>query len=402
MEDRLLNEIYELLGNSAAPTLRSLVEQKKTELGITSDLQLSKVVGIDKSTLERILNGDNKKVDLFSMVKLDEFFGIGIAKLVQIYVSSLKPEFVGELERARNASYIIRRFDLPGLKRAQIIPNTTDFVAIENRLTSFFGLESILDYDREVGAVLFSRTNAKSDDKMREFWVRSAHLQFERIDNPNPYDEAALKSLIPKIRPFTREEDTGLLKVIRALYRVGVTVIVQSYLSKTQVRGGTFAVKNKPCIVLTDYNKTYPTLWFALMHELYHVLYDLEAIRQWKYHLTGDTEPNFLLFNEDDADYFGRELLFPKKNLDFIKPLINSPASVATYAQTNRVHPGIIYAFYCYEENRLAKKNLYGVFQHLFGNSDRALAAIRTNPWDKASIFQEVEIIRRKFEVTPN
>ena len=77
MEDRLLNEIYELLGNSAAPTLRSLVEQKKTELGITSDLQLSKVVGIDKSTLERILNGDNKKVDLFSMVKLDEFFGIG-------------------------------------------------------------------------------------------------------------------------------------------------------------------------------------------------------------------------------------------------------------------------------------------------------------------------------------
>ena len=79
MEDQFLDEIYDLLkGDSTeAPTLREIIEEKKREFGISSDLQLSNAVDIDKSTLERILNGDTKKVDLFSLLKLDEFFGIG-------------------------------------------------------------------------------------------------------------------------------------------------------------------------------------------------------------------------------------------------------------------------------------------------------------------------------------
>lgn len=403
MADEFLNEIYALLRGDSdkIPTLREVVDEKKLELGITSDLQLSKAVDIDKSTLDRILNGDTKKVDLFSLLKLDEFFGIGIKKLVQVYVSSLKPEFVGELERARNTSYIMRRFDLPGLKRSKIIDNISDFEQIEQKLKTFFGLDSITEYDRTVGAVMFSRSKASSDDKMREFWVRAAHMQFEKIDNPHAYDEDALRGLLPKLRAKTRNEATGLLEVIQALFRVGVTVIVQSYLSKTQVRGGTFAVKGKPCIVLTDLNKSYPMLWFALLHELYHVLYDFEAIRKFQYHLTGDVESNLLLFSEDDADYFGQEMLFTKAELGFISPLITSQVSVADFAKRNKVHPGIIYSFYCQEEKKKGK-NVYGIFQHLFGKADETLQMVRTNPWDKESIFQEVDTIKKKYNFAFN
>lgn len=404
MADEFLNEIYELLNGDSdkTPTLREVVEEKKQEMGITSDLQLSKAVDIDKSTLDRILNGDTKKVDLFSILKLDEFFGIGIKKLMQVYVASLKPEFIGQLERARNTSYILRRFDLPGLKRAGIIDTTSDFDRIERRLKEFFGLASITEYDREVGAVLFRRKNASPHDKMREVWVRSAHLQFEKVNNPHPYDPEALRGLLPKMRAKTRDENSGLIDVIQALYRVGVSVIVQSYLSKTQVQGGTFAVKGKPCIILTDLNKSYPMLWFALLHELYHVLYDFEEIRKFHYHLTGDVESNMLLFSEEDADYFAQELLFTKAELGFISPVISIPTTVAAYAKTNKVHPGIIYSFYCQEEKKRSGKNVYPFYQHLFGKADSTLQAVRTNPWDKVAIAQEIDIIKKKYNFAFN
>lgn len=401
MEDQFLDEIYDLLkGDSTeTPTLREIIEEKKREFGISSDLQLSNAVDIDKSTLERILNGDTKKVDLFSLLKLDEFFGIGIRRMVQIYVSSLKPEFVGELERARNASFIIRRFDLPGLKKAKIIDSISDFAQIEQRLKEFFRLDSIMEFDRKVGNVLFCKAKSSSDDKMREFWVRSAYMQFEKINkiNPHAYNEEALRALLPKIRAKTRNEETGLLDVIQALFQVGVTVIVQSYLTKTQVRGGTFAVKGKPCIVLTDFNKSYPMLWAALLHELYHVLYDFEAIRKFQYHLSGDVESSLLLISEEDADYFGQQMLFTDAELSFISPLITSPVSVASFAKTNKVHPGIIYYFFCLEQKDKIGRNVFGMFQHLFGKADRALQTVLSKPWDKKSIYDEISVISKMY-----
>ncbi|WP_421829682.1 ImmA/IrrE family metallo-endopeptidase [Larkinella sp.] len=395
MQEHLLSEIYQLLETDNPVSFRELVEQRKNEMGITSNRQLSKLIGIDQTRLDRMLDGDTLKVDLFSFVKLDEFLGIGIKKLVQVYVSSLKPEFIGELERTRKASYIIRNFDLAGLKNQGFIDSISNFEAIEKRLTGFFKLDSILHYEREIGSVLFSRTKANSHDKMREFWVRSAYYQFERIENPNPYDRNALESLIPKIRPYTRYEEKGFLTVIQALYNIGITVIVQKYLSKTQVRGGTFSVKNKPCIVITDFNKAYPTLWFALMHELFHVLFDFEDLQKgMRFHLTGESD--LLLFREEDADYFAREILFPQEKLDYIKTQINTPGIVAAYAEKNRVHPGIIYAFFCYHEKKHRNKDLYAIFQQYFGKSDKALQAVRTNPWDKETIYQEIELIKKK------
>ncbi len=399
MENHLLSEIYQLLEQDTGLSLRELVEEKKNEMGIKSIRQLSILLDMEQTRLDRLLDGDTQKVDLFSIIKLDEFFGIGINKLVQLYVSSLKPEFIGELERTRKASYIIRHFDLQGLKSQGFISDPNDIEAVERRIVSFFGLDSILHYSRDIGAVLFSRTNAYSHDKMREFWVRSAFYQFERIENPNLFDRSALETLIPKIRPYTRYEDKGLLTVIQALYNIGVTVIVQKYLSKTQVRGGTFAVKGKPCIVLTDFNKSYATLWFALMHELFHVMYDFEDLQKgMRFHLTGESD--LLLFREEDADYFAREILFPQEKLEYIKPLINNPALVASYAEKNRVHPSIIYSFFCYHEKKQRNKDLYAIFQHHFGKPDRALQTIRTNPWDKESIYQEIEEVKKKLAIS--
>ena len=166
---------------------------------------------------------------------------------------------------------------------------------------------------------------------------------------------------------------------------------MQSYLANTKVRGGTFLVNGKPCIVITDFNKHYCNIWFALLHELYHVLNDIEELASWKYHLTG--EPDLNLFNEDLADYFACEMLFPKEKLNFIRHHISAPALVFDYAEQNSVHPSIIYNFYCYDESLKGNK-VYQFYQKYFGNPEKAIQSLRTNPWDKKTIYDEIERIK--------
>lgn len=397
-----INDIYKFLEHSETQSLFDLISKKREEMSL-SNLQMSKILDIDKSTFDRLLkkieDGDSSSIDFFTILKICNLFGIDIQEISEIYASSLKPESIGELEQARKANYIINQFDLKGLKDAGFIESITDFRQIEKRIVDFFRLDSIFQFNSEIGMALFSRTKANSQDKMREFWVRSAFYQFEKINNSNDYDRETLLAIVPKIRPYTRFEEKGFLTVLQALYNAGVTVIVQSYLSKTQVRGATLAAKNKPCIVITDFNKSYATLWFALLHELYHVLYDFEELKTWKYHLTGEND--IYLLREDDADYFAREMLLPKEKLDFVKHLINSPALVAEYAEKNKVHPSIIYSFYCYEEKKQNGKDFYGLYQKYFGKPDKTLQVVKTHPWDKESIYQEIEIVKKRL-VTHN
>ncbi len=403
--DDVMTEIYQMLNSaSSVKSLYQTFTEKRLEMGL-SDLQVSKILKIDKSTFARLLQkleqGLVDKVDFYSVLKLCQLLGIGIEEMSQLYVASLTPEYVAGLEAARKARFLVNNFDLKGLKDVGFIQNAQDFDQIEERITSFFGLETIFQWRSEVGAVAFSRTKNVSHDKMREFWVRAAIFQFEKTANPNDYTQEKLLAIIPKMAPYTRYEEKGFRTVLQALYNVGITVIVQSYLTKTQVRGGTFIVNDKPCIVITNYNKTYAGIWFALMHELYHVLYDFEQLKSLRYHLTGEPQSDLYLFREDMADFFGCEMLFPQEKMEFIKHTINSPGYVVAYAAKNNIHPSIIYSFFCYEQKARHNKDFYPGFQKFFGKSDKALDTVISNPWNKKTVFEGIEKIKASLQTQP-
>lgn len=401
MDNSLLKTAFNILDSEKPKTFRQLVEEKKTELRIGSDHELSKMVGIPINTLTRLLDAQNQKADMFSVLKVSQYLGIDLTNMVEVYASSLKPEFVGQLDIAAKANYILRNFNLPVLKKLKFIKNVTDFEHIDKRITSFFGLSSIFLYSQDIiSPVLFSKIKRYSDDDMQRLWTIGATAQFERLNNPNTYDADLLTSLIPKIRPYTRNEETGFIMVVRALYKIGVTVIVQKYLANTSIRGGTLLVNDKPCVVITDYKQNYSTLWFTLLHELYHVLSDYKELKTWGVHLSGEHTMFSDLFKEDKADEFAHERLFPKIKMDHIRSMIKSPAAVSDYAEKNNVHPGIIYSFYCYEEKIKNGKDCYALYQHYFGKSEPAVKLIKLNPFndETESMWEGLDTIQRIYE----
>ncbi len=393
-EDKGLDSIYQLLGINSKRTLNDIIEEKKEELSISSDNQLATLLGINIDTLNRILNGDNKKVDIISFIKISNFLELNIEETVNVYIATLKPEAITDIEETKKANFIVKHFDLDGLKSIGFIKSKTDFKYIENRIINFFDIDSIYDYKTLVAYPLFSKSKRTSSDLMNDFWIKSAYSQLEKINNPNEFNKEDFKRLITKIRPYSRLEGNGLLTVIRALYVVGVTVIIQKYVSKTSVKGATFIVNGKPCIILTDYYAKYDMLWFTLFHEMCHVLYDFEELESMKYHLSGAAD--ILLLNEDRANKFARTMLFSDEKLNFIKPNINNHFLVSRYAEEHGVHPSIIYGFYIHDQPKKKQGSLYAKYSRHLTNSENALKSLKTNVMTSENPKAEIKLIIEK------
>lgn len=392
-DNKLLEQIYELIYKDDKQSLSDILDARKKELKIKSDRQLSAAIGIQKDTLNRIIKGESNKVDLISIIKISNFLGIGVEYLVKVYVSTLKPESIREIEYSRKSSFILRNFDLQKLKSVGWINTTNDFDKIEEKILRFFEIETLYEYESELASVLFSKTKIKSNDLMLKMWLKSAYIQFQKINNPNEYVREDLEVIIPKIRPYTRNEKNGLTLVVKSLYQIGITVVIQQYLTGTQVKGATIVVNDKPCIVLTNFQNRYDILWFSLLHELYHVLYDLNDLRRRIYHVTGGESDLFLL-NEEMANDFARQILFSDEKLEYINSFIDNKMYVDGYAEQHSIHPSIIYGFY----SRGKPTNVIAKHRKKIIKSDKTIQRLKTNVWDKDAVSERLDKIKQLLE----
>jgi len=388
--DKILSDLFV---SDEIHSLNELFEKRISELGITKS-QAYDALAMDKKSIEPILNNEAKQVDTIKLIKIGEFLNLGIEKTIKIYLDQSTQQKVAELERTRKAKYIFENFDLQSLKSLSFIKDIKNLEHIEARIVKFFGLKTIYDYnDGSQNNIAFSKTKTSSSEKIRTFWIRTAMGQFEAIDNPNDFDREHLVQLIKRIKPFTRNEKDGFFIVCKALYHAGVTVIFQSSIPKTSVRGATFYIKNKPCIVITDRNKRYGTIWFALLHELFHVLYHLDDIKKRTFHLTG--EPDLWLNNEDEANDFARSYFLPDQKFKFIKPSIRNHFVIQSYAKEWDIHPSLIYNFYCHDNESAWK--FYQKYDPGLTDSTRRINSIS---FDKEMVKDTIEQIKINLEVT--
>jgi HTH-type transcriptional regulator / antitoxin HigA len=397
INDGLMTEIYDLLShNSTKVDIATLIDKKMSELDL-SERQLSSMLGIERPSLKRLKDGEAQKVDLLTALKLIQFLGLEVDEFIKMYVSTLPKESIGGLEKVRKANYLVENFDLKTLKKIGFIKSVTDYDEIERKIINQFGLKSIFEYSLEVAYPLFSRSKRPFSDKMLEYWVKSAYSKFSEINNPNKFNKAALESLVPKIRPYSRDVEFGLLTVAKALFNLGITIIVQPYLMKTHIKGMTMIVNGKPCIALSNYYNKYPTLWFTLMHEIAHVLYHLDKISTLNYHVSGSDD---LYLMEPEANLFAREILFSEEKVNYIKLFIDNHRIVKEYAEQNKVHYSIIYGIYIRSLEDANPGNDYGQLYakyspYLNVSPETTIRAINSSAWGDCNVKEDSERVKQ-------
>lgn len=391
--------IKDILKNSLnlpeSPSLKEIFHEKLQEFGL-SKTQFEKLANIQRRSLDGILDKTSKQTDVTNILKLGEFLDMPFDSLLAYHLKDRSVEEIKDLQDFIEITFINRYFDLKALSLLGFIDKKFTVNKIKKRICEFFKLSSIYEYGDELNEVLYSRTKRSFNDKMKDFWIKSSYKYFELIDNQNDYSREALKDLIPKIKPYTQNVDKGLLTVCRALYNVGVTIVFQPMMPKTQIRGATFLVKNKPCIVVTDLNKSYPTIWFSLLHELHHVLFDLEQLKQIQYHLTG--EPDLFLIHEDKANQFASEYLISEEKMRYVEPLIHNHYMVCKFSKEMQIHPSIVYSQFQFRQAEIGN-NYWGAFKEYFPVIDSLQANLNMSNWDVESLEIAAQKIKELFTV---
>lgn len=333
-------------------TLRELFDKKLIQLDISTTSALE-ILGMSSRTLKGILDGSQKTFDHTALLKIASLLQEPREKVVKLYLDSLEERYpLTSATTPEKIKFIKENFPLAILKKDGFIDNLTDFNRIEERICARLGLKSIFEYRQPGIDAAFSSGNLfkPQNELTRSFWISAAKAYFEQVDNPNKYDPAKLADYFPKLRWQSTDVEHGFSNVIKHLYKLGVTVIYQPPLHTLQLRGATFSVNGAPCVVITNYVGFYSTLWFALVHEILHVIFDWEEIKANAYHLSDDGNSDLSVKEKEaETNKYTRQYLFSDEKMKKIKPFLNDVSYVKEFAMDNHVHESIIYAFNAYE-----------------------------------------------------
>jgi HTH-type transcriptional regulator/antitoxin HigA len=349
--DQLLNDLYQPKNTNEKVTLNILFEKRLHELDITrTDAQ--RIIDIEYRTLNGILSGSQKRVDFFNLLKLAGFLKISKQEIAQLYLEALELSFpTASVLASDKIEFIKSTFDLATLKKVGFIKSITDFEEVERNICELFELHDIFDYKSPSVEVAFSSGAIQPKNlQNRAIWLMQAEKTIKALNNTYPYSRNALIKYFSQIRWHSTDVNYGLINVIKDLFKLGITVVWQACLPSIHLRGATIPVNEKPSIVLTEYRGFYPTIWFALLHELYHVIFDWEEIKVGQYHFSEDESERSLSVREkeQEADNFAREYLFSNEKLSYIQAHINDDNYVASYAKANHIHKSFVYVFHAY------------------------------------------------------
>jgi HTH-type transcriptional regulator/antitoxin HigA len=359
LDDNKYNEIDALLsGAFMQESLREMFTKRVHELK-TNQTAVLKFLKIERKTLNGILDGTQKRANFSNLHRLALFLNVSTETLIQMQVEIMEKNVLQKETPAGKKKYLRDHFDPGVLKKSGFIKNL-DLEELEKKLLSFLSIDSIFDYQKksfdialsEAAVLPTSTESILSRNLSRDFWFTCAQQVGQKLNNQYPYNRQKLIEYFPQIRWNCTNVEFGMINVIKALFKLGVTVIYQPPFSSLHLSGATFNVNNKPFIVLTDYKGFYSTLWHCLLHELYHVLFDWEEIRVNLYHAS-ENESESLTIDEKEveANSFAREYFFPAAKSHEIYDFLRDKEYVNQYAKSNNLHPSIIYAYYAFDNN---------------------------------------------------
>ena len=384
----------------------SLREELKTFLqsnGIPVSA-LAEQLGIDRRFLEKYMSegGDLKFVQA---IKLMQVLDLEPAKLIQAFKNDLEGTSEEISDESTELSYLYTKFDIPSLKEIGLIKKRAKIDEIKEQVCSFLGFHNIYEYDTfaMLPEALFSRSTRyikeQKSARMNEFWLKCLYYSFKKIDNPNPFDRELLAEFVKHIYEYTIDEVHGYEKVILVLYRLGVTVLTQPYITGTGKFGATMIIDGKPCVVITDMKKKYHKLWLSLLHELCHILNDYDMLEKIAYHETNIISPDIFL-NEGTADTFALNMLIKQSDREELSKIVRLNHLVIKAAETIHVHPSIIYGVYLEgldSKMQSVEFRKYGSSNYLIG-TEKAIKKVVFDPIGLQDLRKAIESMRHEFK----
>lgn len=178
-------------------------------------------------------------------------------------------------------------------------------------------------------------------------WVQTA-INIGSNMVTSPYDKKKLTAAIPEIRDMTvQDPEVFYPRLKRLLADCGVALVLLPNLKNCGVNGAVkWLGKNKAILALNDRRKYADTFWFALFHELGHVLQQRIKVLLVSESHDIDLETNNLVQTlEMEANMFSQNTLIPltEYELFIVENKIGFTAqSIQLFSKKINILPGIV------------------------------------------------------------
>lgn len=313
-----------------------------------SQEELSKRLNTSPKHVSDLINGKSKLSDELAL-KLATVFGTGTNLWLNIQQKYV--EKVLEIKRLQDLDKeceLAKKIDYSFFVNMELLPYRRKTKEKVEELLKFFQVASLsvlcrrdflVQYKTAVATV--KETNVINANA----WVQTA-INLGRQMETKPFDEKILKDSISLIRTMTVEEPKEFVEKLKILLSdCGIALVLMPNLKNCGVNGAVKWLSNdKVLLAINDRKKYADYFWFALFHELGHVLQKrkkLLIVADGGKQLDGDDELFIKL--EDEANLFAQETLLKSKDYQkFIERNNINQQSVIRFSSEQKIHPGIV------------------------------------------------------------
>lgn len=250
---------------------------------------------------------------------------------------------VDERQDLAEAKVWLTRMPVSALRGAGFVTATMrDPGAVLQEVLAFFGVSSIEAWDAAWArpSAAFLQTAAfQADPGAVAAWLRIGELEARRVAT-EPFDRAKLKMVIPELRRLTVLEPSVFWpEVQRLCAEAGIAVILVPEVTGARAHGATrWLSPSKALVQLSVRHKRNDHFWFALFHELGHVLLHgkKEVFVESKLGEDGGR-----LEQEQEANSFAANTLIPPDSIQDFEQ-ISTITDANDFANQIGIHPGIV------------------------------------------------------------
>ena len=325
------------------------VKDSIDELGITQD-ELAKRLQTTPKYVSDLVNGRINLTDEM-VLKLSIVFGTSTKLWLNLNKSYIEKKL--EIERREKLAQeceLVKKMDYKFWVTLGAVKATRSVTEKVQELQKYFKVSSLAVLGQRDFLVQYrtSVTEVKDINVINaNAWVQTAINEGIQM-NVELFNKKKLTESIPEIRNMTvQKPEVFYPRLKELLASCGVALILLPNLKNCGVNGAVkWLGKDKVVLALNDRRKYADTFWFALFHELGHVLQQrIKVLLVSEKNKAGLETDELIQRLENDADAFSQNVLIPEAEYDdFVRTNQEgfTEETIRAFAKEINILPGIV------------------------------------------------------------
>lgn len=329
---------------------------------------LAEVMGVSLKTVNLLIQ-DKTPITFELAVNLAKAIGgtpttwLNLYTMYRTRMEELKSSKSKENKEIEERSILYQHLPIREMKKIGWIENSRSFEKVKNQIMNIFGvddfekLKEIFQKKELLPAFRKSEAYQSFNDLYAYVWSLMAKKLSTKTKLSHDYDRKKLEKLAERIAQYSIR-NRGIEIFLNELENAGVKFLILHHLQKTYIDGASLIDEDGPVIVYTKRYDRIDNFWFVLAHEIAHILYHEEYLKDKKVFIDNITELRKEK-NEIEANEMAGKWLKKDEILDYFKDSYNyiSEKKVNDCSKKLEIHPSLVVGI-LQHYGKLARKNL--------------------------------------------